>query len=123
MKYSEDRIKNIALQIHDRLYLDNDVDYTDEDEALKVIKDTLLHYFQLEDQLDDIVTKKILSLKRGVTPGSAEWDIMYQKYFEEEMQKMLGTKVAIKHGKKRGIVQIDYYSLEDLERIYNLLKR
>lgn len=87
MKYSEDRIKNIALQIHDRLYLDNEVDYTDEDEALKVIKDTLLHYFQLEDQIDDIVTKKILSLKRGVTPGSAEWDIMYQKYFEEEMRK------------------------------------
>ena len=44
-------------------------------------------------------------------------------FFEEEMQKILGTKVAIKHGKKRGTVQIDYYSLEDLERIYNLLKR
>lgn len=44
-------------------------------------------------------------------------------FFEEEMQRILGTKVTIKHGKKRGVVQIDYYSLDDLERIYNLLKR
>ena len=44
-------------------------------------------------------------------------------FFEEEMQRLLGTKVAIKHGKKRGTVRIDYYSLEDLERIYKLIKR
>ena len=87
MKYSEDRIKNIALQIHDRLYLDNEVDYTDEEASLKIIKDVLLNYFQLEDQIDDVVTKKIMTLKKNVTPGSSEWEILYQKYFEEEMQK------------------------------------
>lgn len=87
MKYSEDRIKNIALQIHDRLYLDNEVDYTDEEESLKIIKGVLLNYFQLEDQIDDVVTKKIMTLKKNITPGSSEWEILYQKYFEEEMQK------------------------------------
>lgn len=87
MKYSEDRIKNIALQIHDRLYLDNEVDYTDEEESLKIIKSVLLNYFQLEDQIDDVVTKKIMTLKKNITPGSSEWEILYQKYFEEEMQK------------------------------------
>lgn len=87
MKYSEDRIKNIALQIHDRLYLDNEVDYADEEESLKIIKSTLLNYFQLEDQIDDVVTKKIMTLKKNITPGTPEWEILYQKYFEEEMQK------------------------------------
>lgn len=87
MKYSEDRIKNIALKIHDRLYLDNDVDYTDEDGSLQVIKDVMLKFFQLEDQIDDIVTQKIMSLKKNVTPGSPEWDVLYRKYFEEEAAK------------------------------------
>ena len=87
MKYSEDRIMNIALQIHDRLYLDNEVDYTDEDESLKIVRQTMLGFFSLEDKIDDVVTNKILTLKRGVTPGSPEWDILYQKYFEEELNK------------------------------------
>jgi hypothetical protein len=87
MKYSEDRIMNLALQIHDRLYLDNEVDYTDEDEALKVVRQTMLGFFSLEDRIDDVVTQKILTLKRGVTPGTSEWDVLYQKYFEEELNK------------------------------------
>ena len=63
--------------------------------------------------------------KKGVAaqtkiPTAKDHKVMF---FEEEMQRILGTKVTIKHGKKRGVVQIDYYSLDDLERIYNLLKR
>lgn len=87
MKYSEDRIANLALKVHDRLYLDDLVDYTDEDEALKVIRETLLEYFQREDKIDDIVREKILSQKKNIITGSREWDILYQKYFEEEWRK------------------------------------
>jgi hypothetical protein len=42
------------------------------------------------DQVDDVdkaAKAKVASLKRGVTEGSPEWDIMYGKYFEEEMQR------------------------------------
>ena len=87
MKYSEDRIKNIALNINDRLYLDNFVDYTDEDQALVVIKETLLKYFQRGDEIDEIVRNKIASQKAEIIPGSRDWDILYRKYFEEEMRK------------------------------------
>lgn len=87
MKFSEDRISKVSLQIHDRLYLDNDVDYTDEDKALAVIKKIMTDFFKLEEKIDEEATRKVLSLKRGVVPGSAEWNILYQKYFEEEMAK------------------------------------
>lgn len=88
MKYSEDRIKTLALKIHDRLYLDEDADYTDEEKALAAIKEVMFKFFKIEDQIDDRVRRKILSLKRQVIPGSDEWNILYQKYFEEEMRKM-----------------------------------
>lgn len=87
MKYSEERIANLALKIHDRLYLDDLTDYRDEDEALKVIRETLLEYFQREDKVDDIVREKILSQKKNIIPGSREWDVLYHKYFEEEWRK------------------------------------
>lgn len=87
MRYSEDRIKNLAWTIHDRLYLDEDVDYTDEELALEKVKEIMLKFFKKEDEIDDLVIKKILSLQRKVQPGSQEWGILYQRYFEEEMRK------------------------------------
>jgi ParB family chromosome partitioning protein len=40
---------------------------------------------------------------------------------EGRLQRHLGTKVRIQHGKKRGSIQIDYYSLEDLDRLLSLV--
>ncbi|MBX7149903.1 DUF507 family protein [bacterium] len=87
MKLTEDRISNICHKIHDRLYLDEVVDYTDEDEALRVIKSTFLGMMQLEEKIDEAVRAKIASLKRGVIEGTPEWDVLHRKYAEEEMAK------------------------------------
>lgn len=70
-------------------------------------------------------TENAVSRKKGVSaqaevPAAKDHKIMF---FEEELQRTLGTKVAIKHGKKRGEIRVDYYSLDDLERIYNFIKR
>ena len=41
---------------------------------------------------------------------------------EEKLQHVLGTKVRIHHGKKRGKIEIEYYSLDDLDRVLRLLR-
>ena len=41
---------------------------------------------------------------------------------EEQMQHALATKVRIIKRKKRGHINIDFYSQEDLERIVNVIK-
>lgn len=40
---------------------------------------------------------------------------------EEELKTVLGTKVAIQHGTKRGKIEIEYYSRDELERLLELL--
>lgn len=40
---------------------------------------------------------------------------------ESRLQQTLGTRVRIFHGKKRGRIQIEYYSNEDLNRILDLI--
>lgn len=42
---------------------------------------------------------------------------------EESLQKVFGTRVSVDSKNSKGKIIIDYYSLEDLERILNLLKR
>ena len=48
-------------------------------------------------------------------------DIFYRD-LEEKMKELIGTKVSIqKKSKKKGVIGIEYYSEEELERILGLL--
>ncbi len=40
---------------------------------------------------------------------------------EQKLMENLGTKVVVKGSTKRGKVEIEYYSMEDLERLYDIL--
>jgi ParB family chromosome partitioning protein len=43
------------------------------------------------------------------------------RYFTEKLQRCLGTKVRVVHRGNRGKIEIDYYSLADLERISRVI--
>jgi ParB family chromosome partitioning protein len=42
---------------------------------------------------------------------------------EEELQRILGTKVTLLHQAKRGKIMIEYYSNDDLERLLNIFRK
>ncbi len=42
---------------------------------------------------------------------------------EEELQKILGTKVFIEDKKGKGKLVIEYYTLDDLDRILGVLRK
>jgi len=42
---------------------------------------------------------------------------------EEELQRIFGTRVQILHSKKRGRIGIEYFSLDDLDRILRLMRK
>jgi hypothetical protein len=62
-------------------------EFSQEGRALAETKQALHEFFEREDQLDDLVRRKIQSLSRPVPVGSREWDILYRKYYEEELRK------------------------------------
>lgn len=41
---------------------------------------------------------------------------------EEELQQLFGTKVRIQASQKRGKIVLEYYSLDDLDRILNIIR-
>jgi hypothetical protein len=41
-----------------------------------------------EDELEEAIRRKIASQKRDVPEGSPEWDLLFRKYYEEEMKKV-----------------------------------
>jgi hypothetical protein len=41
-----------------------------------------------EEKIDAGVRKKIGSQKKEILEGSEEWDILYRKYYSEELKRM-----------------------------------
>ncbi len=87
MQISEDRISHLAHKILDRLWRDDLVDFTDETKALSTIKSSIHQYFSITDEIDEIVRKKLASYSQAKVPGSRDWEILYQKFYKEELAK------------------------------------
>jgi hypothetical protein len=86
-RLSDNRISHLAHLIVDGLWKEDAVDFTNEGRALAETKRVLNEFFNREDRLDATVRQKIHSLSRPIPPGSREWDVLYRKYFEEELKK------------------------------------
>ena len=87
MILSDDRKSHFAHLLCDTLYDDDLVDFTEDAVALRYAKDGIDAFLNELDSIDGSVRTKIMSLKRGVVEGSPEWDTMYKKYYEEEIQR------------------------------------
>ncbi|MFZ3071677.1 MAG: DUF507 family protein [Thermodesulfobacteriota bacterium] len=87
MRLSEDRISHISHLIADGVWKDDLVDFVDDEKVLTEIKRVLAGYLKIEDDADTAAREKIRSLSRNVPEGSREWDVLYKKYFEEEINR------------------------------------
>jgi ParB family chromosome partitioning protein len=90
----------------------------DEKRQLQFCKDIVEKGLSVR-QMESLSTPKLRSAKRikaaGLT-GTAEI-----RALEADLQRALGTRVKIRHGKKRGKIEIEYYSLDDLDRVLKIL--
>lgn len=69
----------------------------EEDSSVELLKDSNLvrldivriitRELKIEDEIDEIVRRKLSSYSRRILEGSSEWEVLYQKMFEEEMAR------------------------------------
>lgn len=83
MSLSEDRISNMAHEIIERLWRDDLADSTDESRVLARVKQSLGDFFGAAEDIDAAVRAKL----RNKAPGSRDWDVLYQKFYQEEMAR------------------------------------
>ncbi len=83
--------------------------------AKKVAKDKLT-VRDLEKEVNSILGGK-KKVKKAVLPSEELQD------FISDLQRKLGTKVSVIGNDKKGRIYIDYYSQDDLDRIYDIVLR
>ncbi|MGI6575116.1 MAG: ParB/RepB/Spo0J family partition protein [bacterium] len=86
--------------------------------ACQTIVDKSLSVRETEALVRKMVGDKEKKKKRSKRQEKRE---PYIVEIEANLQEILGTKVEIRAGNKKGRIEIEYYSEEDLERIYRLL--
>jgi hypothetical protein len=84
---SEDRISHIAHRIVDKLWRDDLADLPDESRALGTVKEIITAYFAVAEEVDQAVRAKLASYSQAKVPGSRDWEILYHKFYQEELAK------------------------------------
>ena len=88
MRLSEDRISHLSHLIQDMVIRNRNIDILQaEERLLREIKRTFTDELKFEDEADEAARRTIQSLSRRVPEGSREWDVLYRKYVDEEMNR------------------------------------
>lgn len=97
--------------------------------ALLTVEDDELRYKLAEKIIEEglsVRTAEILAKKCAEEPKAVKTvpPISSEGYgeIENQLKEILGTKVRLKNGAKKGRIEIEYYSNEDLDRLLSLLK-
>jgi hypothetical protein len=85
VKLSREKILRLSHLIMGYLDHEDAVEYFDEPQQIRqTIVQIITEEMRADEAIDLLVRRKIESQKRGIVEGSAEWDVLYRKYLEEE---------------------------------------
>ena len=88
MRISNDKINHISKLIINDLEKRDDFDYkTDLNEVRLGIAGVMKSFLKIEDQADEKARKICASYSRKLREGTDEWDILYNKHYEEYLSK------------------------------------
>ena len=88
MKLSRERVLHLSRLIMGHLDADDGVEYFEEPtEIRQQIVKMIEGEIKADEQIDALVRRKIESQKRSIVEGSDEWEVLYRKYYEEEVAR------------------------------------
>jgi len=88
VKLSRERVLNLSHLILRYMDSEDALEYFDEPQQIRqTIVQIITGEMRADEMIDALVRRKIESQKRSIPEGSEEWDILYRKYFEEEVAK------------------------------------
>ncbi len=89
MRLSRDKVNKLAHTVADALAEMEDVDFLEDRNTIRQeVRRVLEELLKEEEKIDLAARRKIENQKRTILEGSAEWDILYRKYYNEEVRKL-----------------------------------
>ena len=89
MRLTREKTIRLSHIITDLLVASEDVEFIEDRDTIRqktvqILQDLLKE----EEAMDAEVRKKISGQKKEILEGSEEWEVLYRKYYAEEMRRM-----------------------------------
>ena len=89
MRISRDKLNKLAHTVADTLAEIPECDFLEDRNTIRMEARRLLEeLLKAEEMIDKAARMKIENQKRTIMEGSQEWDILYRKYYNEEVKKL-----------------------------------
>ncbi len=89
MRISREKVNKLAHAVADTLAEIENVDFLEDRNTVRQEARRLLENLMAQEaKIDAAARQKIESQRRTILEGSQEWDILYRKYYNEEVKKL-----------------------------------
>lgn len=89
MRLSRDKVNKLAHTVADALAELDQVEFLEDRNTIRVEARRILEELMNEEaKIDKAARAKIEAQKRTIAEGTQEWDILYRKYYGEEVKKL-----------------------------------
>src|SRR5947207_1965842 len=89
LRLSRDKINVLAKAVSETLKQIDEVEFVEDPNAIRLeIRRLLEELLRQEARIDATARQKIESQRRTILEGTQEWDILYRKYYNEEVKKL-----------------------------------
>ena len=90
MRLSYDKTTLLAHQVAQRLVDIEEVEFVEDRETIRqAVKEILVKWLKKEELVEAAARRKIETQARKIPEGSSEWEILYRKYYEEELRAIV----------------------------------
>ena len=88
-RLSREKINFLARQILNKLFENDEVEFMDEPNEIRlIIVKSIEEELKLYDLIDKKAIQKIQTQRKSKEEGSREWEILYRKDYNEEISKL-----------------------------------
>ena len=95
MRLSRDKVNILSHRVADTLAEIDEVTFREDRNTIRLAAlETINKWLKKEAEMNEVAREKIESQSRSIPEGSAEWDILYRKYYEEELQTLTGRTTS-----------------------------
>ena len=102
MRLTREKVVRISHQIIDLLVQSNEVEFVEDRDTIRQhMVQTMTNVLKEEERVEQEVRKRITSQKKEILEGSEEWDVLFRKYYSEELRRM-GIPTAAEEHQKAG---------------------
>jgi uncharacterized protein len=102
MRLTREKLVRISHQIIDLLVQTNEVEFVEDRDTIRQhMVQTMTNVLKEEEKVELEVRRRITSQKKEILEGSEEWDVLFRKYYSDELRRM-GISAAPEEHQRAG---------------------